>query len=153
MANGYIYAIYFYKNALFSQNTNIVIMRQLYRNNCGNMHEIMKFALHLTATNKISLRSIVLHYLSEMWGKKGKRKKKIKRERKTSVTLISTARQIYKRPFFVCNFINTSQLRSIIVNSNQSKLDLSLTKLNKSKIGKNSSSVTDGPTDRRTDIS
>ena len=36
--------------------------------------------------------------------------------RKTSVTLISTTRRIDKRPFFVGNFINTGQLRSIIVN-------------------------------------
>ena len=35
---------------------------------------------------------------------------------KTSVTLISTVRWIYKRPFIVRNLINTSQLRSIIVN-------------------------------------
>ena len=45
--------------------------------------------------------------------------------------LISTARW----PFFVSNFINTSQLWSIIVNQSQSELDLTITKLNKSKIG------------------
>ena len=61
--------------------------------------------------------------------------------------LISTARRIYKSSFFVRNFINTSQLRSIIVNSSQSELDLTLTKLNKSKIGKNNISVTDRWTD------
>ena len=38
---------------------------------------------------------------------------KTKQKNKTSVTLISTARRFYKRHFFVRNFINTSQLRSI----------------------------------------
>ena len=65
--------------------------------------------------------------------------------------LISTARWIYKMPFFVHNFINTTHLRSIIVNSSQSELDLTLTKLNKSKIDKNNISVTDGWTNGRTD--
>ena len=37
---------------------------------------------------------------------------------------------------------------SIPVNPSQSELDLTLTKLNKSKISKNSVSVTDGRTDR-----
>ena len=58
--------------------------------------------------------------------------------------------------FFVDNFINTSQLRLIIVNQSQSELDLTLPKLNKSKIGKNNIRVTDRPsngqqTDRWTD--
>ena len=41
--------------------------------------------------------------------------KELEKTNSTSVTLISTARQIYKRPIFVSTFINTSQLRSIIV--------------------------------------
>ena len=65
-------------------------------------------------------------------------------QKETSVMQISTARQIYKRPFFVRNS-----------NFSQSELDLTLTKLNKSKIGKNNASVTDlwtyWPSDKRTD--
>ena len=48
------------------------------------------------------------------------------------------------------NFINTSKLRSIIVS--QSELDLTVTKLNKSKIGKNDvSGWMDGRMDGRAD--
>ena len=42
MANGYIYAIYFYKDVFFSKNETYcdVIMRQLYRNNCAYINEV-----------------------------------------------------------------------------------------------------------------
>ena len=67
----------------------------------------------------------------------------------TSITLISTARWIYKRPFFVRNFINTSQLRSIIVNSSQSELDLTLSLISPKLV-----KITKvWPMDQRTDIS
>ena len=64
--------------------------------------------------------------------------------------LISTSRQIYEA-FFVHKFMNTSQLMSIIVNSSQSEFDLTLTKLNKSKNGKNNVSVTDARIEGRMD--
>ena len=55
-----------------------------------------------------------------------------KKMKETSKMLISTARRIYNRLFSTV----TSSI-PVKVNHSQSELDLTLTKLNKSKIGKN----------------